>query len=313
MVMFEIEFRWRVLTLAGVVFVAIGCGSAPRTQETQPPTKPPVAQPAEEDPELLSNLSIADQSANEMVVPEEKASEGAELLAGNVQSTRADYRRPFLATVRVEHGGKVTTGSIIHCSPKFGVYILTCRHGREVGGPWVVRCSGGALIYGEKYVTSKNSDLCLLKAPGQYDLGHARPVSVRIESVAKPETCLSVGYDSPLGGGKFATSPGDSPRAWADDNIVDRIKSQDGYPLISATVPSGPGRSGGGLFMMSTSELVGVCSFKDGLGVHFVGRRSVLSFLNRCHELGHVPWWTKAEIPAPSIRPFPDLIPPESR
>lgn len=136
---------------------------------------------------------------------------------------------------------------------------------------------------------------------------------MRVETVAKPEACLSIGYDNPLGGGKFANSPGDSPRAWSDGNIIDRVKSQDGYPLISATVPSGPGRSGGGLFMTSTSELVGVCSFKDGMGVHFVGRRSVLSFLNRCRELGHIPWWTTAEIPAPNIRPFPGLIPPESR
>lgn len=296
-----------VLVCAGFVVAAVGCGQSPPSQPQPPQVSKsnPAAEETIEDSDALRKLSVTDQSANEMLLPEER-DENTELLSGSVKPASADYRRPFLATVRVEHGGRVTTGSVLHSSPKYGTYILTCRHGREEGGSWVARCSGGAMVYGEKYVTSKNSDLCLLKAPGQYDLGNVRPVPVRVEGVESPEPCLSIGYDNPLGGGKFASSAGDKLRAWTEENPDYYNKSRDGFPLICAKTASGPGRSGGGLFMVSTSELVGVCSYKDGIGVHFVGRRSVLSFLNRCRELGHIPWWTDVEVPPPNVRPFPE-------
>jgi hypothetical protein len=63
------------------------------------------------------------------------------------------------------------------------------------------------------------------------------------------------------------------------------------------------------LFIVRTSELIGVCSFRDINGVHFVGRRSVLDFLNRCEELGHVAWWKRIEMAAANPQTPPSDTP----
>lgn len=296
--------RWwgaRALWLAPILVCGLaGCGST--TVSPDPSSAGIEVHDAATDLAHDDSLPDLPDAAHEFSLP--PGEDGpVEFLAASVKASKADCRLPFLATCRIEQGGNVTTGSIVHCSPRNGTYILSCRHGRDKGGPWVARCSGGAMLYGEKYVISKDSDLCLLVAKGQYDLGYVRPVPLRKTPLPATEPCLSIGYDNPLGGGKFSNEAGDAPRPWTDKRPENWSQSADGHPLILVHTPSGPGRSGGGLFIVSSSELIGVCSFRDAMGVNFVGRKSLLAFLNRCQGLGHVPWWQvidlapKAETP----------------
>jgi hypothetical protein len=274
----------------------LGCGSPAVVEEPAP--QPPVVAVEADD---LPPDDLPD-AAHQFALPAGEHDEAIQFLAASVEGAKPNYKLPYLATCRIEQGGSVTTGSVVHCSPKFGTHILSCRHGRDKGGEWVARMSSGAMIYGKKYVLSKDSDLCLLVAPGQYDLGYVRPVPLRMAALPNAEPCLSIGYDRPLGGDKFSNQAGEAPRAWTEAQPMGNFRtSADGYPLISAMVPSGPGRSGGGLFVVSSSELIGVCSFRDAFGVHFVGRKSLLTFLNRLEGLGHVRWWKPLEIPPPKI------------
>jgi hypothetical protein len=286
-------------------WAALGCGSpapSPGKSVAQETAEVAEVESAPARPTAGADQDLPD-AAHEFSLPGGEQDQKIEFLAAAVKKTGSTHKLPFLATCRIEHGGRVTTGAIIHSSPRHGTHILSCRHGRDEGGEWEARLSSGAVLYGKKYVLSKNSDLCLLVAKGQYDLGYVSPVPIRTEVLPAAEPCLSIGYDKPLGDDKFANEPGEKARAWTDNEPGVYRNSADGYPLITTHVPSGPGRSGGGLFVVRTSELIGVCSFRDPNGVHFVGRRSVLAFMNRCGELGHVAWWKTVD---PESSPDPE-------
>lgn len=205
---------------------------------------------------------------------------------------------PQRATVRINTGRSITTGTVIHQSPEHGTFILTCRHGYQGSEAFHFEV-GGRRLAGESRIASLDGDLALMWRPGTGLTSAIAPVAD--QDVAEGEECTSIGFDQAIGKNKFSKQGSSIATSWTSaTSRITSITRGEGTGLgrkISMSIETatfkrgGPGRSGGGLFN-AQGDLVGVCSQDRFEGCVFVSHSAIVRFLNRCHAKGLIKWWT---------------------
>ncbi len=208
---------------------------------------------------------------------------------------------PHRATVRIVTPSGLTTGTVIHQSPEHGTFILTCRHGYHGSESFHFEV-GGRRLAGESRIASLDGDLALMWRRGTGLTSGTAPVAEM--DVAEGAKCLSIGYDQPIGKGKFSPHGSSTPSSWisATHRITSITRGEGQGPgrRIAMSIETaterrgGQGRSGGGLFNVQ-GDLLGVCSQDRLEGCVFASHSAIVRFLNRCHAKGLITWWTPRE------------------
>ncbi len=156
--------------------------------------------------------------------------------------------------VRIEHGGRQTSGVVIHSSSEHGTWILTTKHGHESDAPW--RATGG--LAGRAKIIDKHADLCLLWCRS---VAEHRPADV---SVTLPVEAAA----GRLRGRLFKHGlPG-----------LNGVPDRRGHGLVSLSGELDVGDSGRGLFD-DRGRLCGICAGRAFGSTCFVPAASIDRFL----------------------------------